>query len=114
MQTINSSNGTEPNVGGKNLSLSQAIAWRAWALAMVVLAITVAAGAWHLRVHLREHLAQRDGSYVVPIVHAHLPARAVEWGFWGALAGSAVLGAVDPPLAALVGLGVVVARHRRR
>lgn len=59
-------------------------------------------------------LAQRDGSYVVPIVHAHLPARAVEWGFWGALAGSAVLGAVDPPLAALVGLGVVVARHRRR
>ena len=55
-----------------------------------------------------------DGSYVVPLVHAHVPARAVEWGFWGGLAGAAMFGAIDPPLAMLLGAGVIVARHRRR
>ncbi len=55
-----------------------------------------------------------DGSYVVPLVHARVPARAVDWGFWGVLAGATVLGAIDPTLALLVGAGVVVARHRRR
>lgn len=55
-----------------------------------------------------------DGSYLVPLVHAHVPARAVEWGFWGVLAGATVLGAIDPTLALLIGAGVVVARHRRR
>lgn len=55
-----------------------------------------------------------DGSYVVPMLHTHVPARAVEWGFWGGLAGAALLGAIDPPLALLVGAGVVVARHRLR
>lgn len=58
--------------------------------------------------------ASLDGSYVVPVVHTHVPARAVEWGFWGALSGAVLLGAVDPPLALLVGAGVVVARHHRR
>ena len=55
-----------------------------------------------------------DGSYLVPMVHVHVPARAVEWGFWGVLAGATVLGAIDPTLALLIGAGVVVARHRRR
>ena len=54
-----------------------------------------------------------DGSYELPVVHAHVPARVVEVGFWGGLAGAALLGAIDPPLALLVGAGVVVARHRR-
>ena len=54
-----------------------------------------------------------DGSYELPVVHTHVPARAVEFGFWGGLAGAALLGAIDPPLALLVGAGVVVARHRR-
>ena len=55
-----------------------------------------------------------DNSYVVPVLHTHLPARAVELGFWGGLAGAAVAGVVDPPLALMVGAGVLVARHRRR
>lgn len=55
-----------------------------------------------------------DGSYVIPVLHAHVPSRTVEWGFWGVLAGAALFGAIDPPLALLVGAGVVVARHRRR
>lgn len=54
-----------------------------------------------------------DGSYVMPVVHTHVPARAVEVGFWAGLAGAALLGMVDPPLALLVGAGVVVARHRQ-
>lgn len=51
-------------------------------------------------------------SYQLPVVGTTLPAGLVEKGFWGALVGSAVLGAVDPPLAALVGAGVLIARHR--
>ena len=52
-----------------------------------------------------------DG-YEVPVIHLRLPERAVNMGFWGALVGSAALGAIDPPLAILIGLGVVIARHR--
>lgn len=37
---------------------------------MVVLAITVAGGTWHLRVHLREHLAQRDGEILSTVALA--------------------------------------------
>ena len=58
--------------------------------------------------------ASPNGSYLLPLVHVHVPARAVEWGFWGGLAGATMLGAVDPPLALLVGAGVIIARHRRR
>ena len=54
-----------------------------------------------------------DSDYVIPVVNAHVPARAVELGFWGGLAGATLLGALDPPLAVLVGAGVVIARHRR-
>jgi hypothetical protein len=51
--------------------------------------------------------------YKVPLVGVTVPARLVETGFWGGLLGAAALGALDPPLALLVGAGVVVARHRR-
>jgi hypothetical protein len=51
--------------------------------------------------------------YRVPVVGMTVPARLVETGFWGGLVGAAVLGALDPPLALVVGAGVVVARHRR-
>ena len=54
-----------------------------------------------------------NGSYVMPVVHTHVPARAVELGFWGGLAGAALFGAIDPPLGLLIGAGVIVARHRR-
>lgn len=55
-----------------------------------------------------------DGSYVVPVLHSRLPGRAVEFGFWGGLAGAVLMGAIDLPLALAVGVGVVVARHRLR
>lgn len=51
--------------------------------------------------------------YRVPLVGVTVPARLVETGFWGGLLGAAAVGALDPPLAVLVGAGVVVARHRR-
>lgn len=51
--------------------------------------------------------------YKLPVVGTTMPAGVVENGFWIALIGSAALGAVDPPLAALVGAGVLIARHRR-
>lgn len=51
--------------------------------------------------------------YVVPLLHTRLPERVVDFGFWGGLLGAVALGAVDLPLAALVGIGVLVARHRR-
>jgi hypothetical protein len=51
--------------------------------------------------------------YVVPLVHVKLPSSLVEKGFWGTLIGATALGAVDPPLAALVGAGALIARHRR-
>jgi hypothetical protein len=51
-------------------------------------------------------------SDVLPLVHTHVPASVVNTGFWAGLAGSALLGVVDPPLAVLVGAGVLVARHR--
>jgi hypothetical protein len=41
----------------------------------------------------------------------------VNLGFWGALAGTAAVGVVDPPVALLIGGAVLVARHagnRRR
>ena len=54
-----------------------------------------------------------DGrGYVVPWLHVSLPESAVNATFWAALAGAALAGAVDPPLAVLIGAGVVVSRHR--
>lgn len=52
------------------LGQSRTVAWAAWALALVVLAITVAGGTLHLRVHLREHLAQRDGEILTTVALA--------------------------------------------
>jgi hypothetical protein len=49
--------------------------------------------------------------YVVPLVHVRVPELAVELAFWGVLAGAAVTGTVDPPVAVLLGAGVLVARH---
>lgn len=50
---------------------------------------------------------------VVPVIRARIPGDLAERGFWGALVGSALLGAVDPPLALLVGAAVLIARRRR-
>ena len=56
--------------GGKTSTQSRSVAWSAWALALVVLAITVAGGTLHLRVHLREHLVQRDGEILTTVALA--------------------------------------------
>lgn len=53
-----------------------------------------------------------DGGYVVPLVHTRVSSSVVNTGFWAGLAGSAALGVIDPPLAVLLGAGVLVARHR--
>jgi len=55
-----------------------------------------------------------QSGYVVPFVHVHLSERLVNAGFWTVLAGSAALGVVDLPLAALIGGSVYVARHHAR
>ena len=64
-------------------------------------------------------VASKNGSaapsgdeYQLPVVGVRVPAKIVNVGFWGGLAGAAVLGAIDPPLAVLVGAGVLVARHQ--
>jgi hypothetical protein len=59
--------------------------------------------------------AVHDGhdAFVMPIVHVSLPESAVTLGFWTVLVGSVALGAVDLPLAALIGTGVLIARHHR-
>jgi hypothetical protein len=58
-------------------------------------------------------VAEDSGGYQLPVIHLQLPEGVVNMTFWGALVASAALGAIDPPIAALIGLGVVVARHRR-
>lgn len=63
--------------------------------------------------HARTRAAADGRDYKVPLVGVNVPAALVETGFWGGLLGAAALGALDPPLALLVGAGVVVARHRR-
>jgi len=52
------------------LTQSRSVAWSALALALAVLAITVIGGTLHLRVHLREHLAQRDGEILTTVALA--------------------------------------------
>jgi hypothetical protein len=52
-----------------------------------------------------------DG-YVLPLVGVRLPSTLVNVGFWGGLAGVAVVGVVELPVAAVIGAGVLVARHQ--
>ena len=54
-----------------------------------------------------------SGGYVLPVLHTRIPDKTVHLGFWGGLIGAVAFGAVDVPLAAIVGVGVLVARHRR-
>jgi signal transduction histidine kinase len=54
----------------ERLTRSGSVAWAAWALAMLVLGLTVVGGTLHLRVHLREHLAQRDGEILTTVALA--------------------------------------------
>jgi len=55
-----------------------------------------------------------SNDYVVPIVGVHVPSVIVDVAFWSGLAGAVALGVVKPPLGALVGAGVLVARHQAR
>lgn len=62
----------------------------------------------------RSSAGQRGDSndFVVPVVHLHLSEHVVKVGFYGGLAAAVALGAVELPLAALVGVGVAIAGHR--
>jgi signal transduction histidine kinase len=62
--------GEHPGALADRLARSRSVAWSAWALAMIVLAITVVGGTLHLRVHLREHLARRDGEILTTVALA--------------------------------------------
>jgi len=50
--------------------------------------------------------------YTVPLLPITVPESVVNAGFWAALAGAALMGSVDPPLAVFIGAAVIVARHR--
>jgi signal transduction histidine kinase len=52
------------------LTRSRTVAWSALALALAVLAFTVIGGTLHLRLHLRDHLAQRDGEILTAVALA--------------------------------------------
>ncbi len=56
--------------------------------------------------------ASQCSGYVLPLVHARVPEPVVGLAFVGALAATVIAGAVELPAAALIGAGVVVARHR--
>lgn len=55
----------------------------------------------------------REDDFLVPVLHLRVPARLVKAGFLGGLAAAVLLDAVDIPVAALLAVGVAVARHRR-
>lgn len=65
------------------------------------------------RIDMATQTATANSGYVIPLVHSRVPESVVDIGFYGLLAGTVALGVIDAPLVALVGLGVVVARHRR-
>jgi hypothetical protein len=53
-------------------------------------------------------------AYQLPVVGLRVPYRVGNTAFWAGLAGAVVIGAVELPLAGLLGAGVVVARRGRR
>jgi hypothetical protein len=61
--------------------------------------------------HSTAHDRPEHGDYVLPLAHVRIPERVVNIGFWGALTGAVVVGAVDPPLAVLIGGAVLVAKR---
>jgi hypothetical protein len=54
-----------------------------------------------------------EPDFLLPVLHVRVPARLVKAGFLGGLAAAVLLDAVDVPVAALLAVGVAVARHRR-
>jgi signal transduction histidine kinase len=65
-----SSDNQRPQALVNRLTRSLTVAWSALALALAVLAITVIGGTLHLRLHLRDHLAQRDGEILTAVALA--------------------------------------------
>ena len=60
-----------PNGSGTDwIPQSRSVALLAWVLTMVVLGITVGGATVHLRLHLREQLAQRDGEILTTVALA--------------------------------------------
>jgi len=55
----------------------------------------------------------RGSDYVIPVIHAKVPASVGDGVFW-AFVGVALAGVVDPPIAAFAAAGFLVARRRRQ
>lgn len=62
---------------------------------------------------VEEEQVSPRGGYVLPILGKRLPEGPVNAAFWLGLTGAAVVGAVELPVAALVGAGVLIARQGR-
>jgi signal transduction histidine kinase len=70
IQQPHASTSGEPETSMHVLTRSQSVAWLTLGLALTVLAITVGSGTFHLRLHLREHLAERDGDVLATVALA--------------------------------------------
>ncbi|MHB1987297.1 MAG: hypothetical protein ACYCSF_04850 [Acidimicrobiales bacterium] len=64
------------------------------------------------KVSSRSDQVQDSRDYIVPVIHTHVPESLVNLGFFGALGAVALAGAVELPVAFLVGAGAAIARHR--
>jgi hypothetical protein len=60
----------------------------------------------------RKEVSGHSG-YRIPFLNIGIPDSLVEIGFYSTLAVTAAMGTIDPPLAALIGIGVLIAKHRR-
>ena len=56
---------------------------------------------------------RRADTFELPITHTRLSAGVVNATFWGGLAATVLVGAIDPPVAIVVGAGILIARHHR-
>ncbi|MCL4434981.1 MAG: hypothetical protein M1399_09555 [Actinobacteria bacterium] len=56
----------------------------------------------------------KRAGYVMPVLHTRVAEPVIGMAFAGALVATVAFGAVDLPVAALIGASVVVARHHSR
>jgi hypothetical protein len=59
-----------------------------------------------------EETTKRRSDYDLPLLHVRVPERVGNTAFWLGLVGTVAVGAVEAPVAVLVGAGVAIVRHR--